>query len=997
MPLSGFSSLRVRLMVLVILAALPVLALILYNTVDQRSADIDQSQEETQRLNRLAVSTQEEWLEGARQLLISHSHIPAVRNRDAVACNEFFASVLKDYPFYANLFAAVPNGDIFCSVIPLKQPVNIADRAWFQRAVSSRDFSIGDYQAAGRITDIPVVVAAFPVYDNGGQLLAVVGISLDLDRLNELAAQTQLPQNAAFIVFDRKGTILTHYPDPEKWTGQSLPEADIIKTALSRNEGTAIMTGVDGIARIQAFAPINSGSRETGIYGSIGVPLSTVYAEANRALVINLSGLGIVIFLLLLIAWFGSDAFIVRHMKALMSAAKRLGAGDLRARTGMPYGKGELGELARVFDVMAQSLEERGAERQRAEENTARYREIFENSLNEIYMFDAETLQFIEVNGAAQRNLGYSMPELEQMTPLDLKPALTPETFADLVTPLKTGDKEKIVFYTDHKRKDGSLYPVEVHLQCFIFESHRVFVAIILDITERKLAERALQESETKLRAIFQESRDAIGVSKAGTHVLVNTAYLKLFGYEDESELFGTSILSLIAPDEREKVQENGRMLMEVGEAPQFYETRGLRKDGSEFDMDVSVSTYELEGEVYTLVTLRDITEHKILEESLRQSQKMEGVGRLAGGVAHDFNNFLTAVEGYIDLTLLDLPDGSHERENLLEARHSAERAADLTRQLLLFSRREPLEPKPVNLNAIINELLKMLSRLIGEQYSIITSLDDDLPTVKADTGHIEQVLMNLVVNARDAMGGGGEIEIGTAKVQVDEEYVYSHTGARTGKFARLFVRDTGSGMDADTLSHVFEPFFSTKKTGMGTGLGLSVVYGIIAQHGGWIDVESKPGSGSTFSVFLPAVPFEVAETGVETVLIDALQGHGEKILLVEDEESVRALAEKMLSGHNYTVVSAASAEEALDIFEKESGDFRLVFSDVILPGMDGIRLVGRLIECKPELRVMLASGFMEGMDFQKIRRKGYRFLEKPYALTDLLQQVKELLEEATL
>lgn len=543
-------------------------------------------------------------------------------------------------------------------------------------------------------------------------------------------------------------------------------------------------------------------------------------------------------------------------------------------------------------------------------------------------------------------------------------------------------------------RVDGSHIPVEVIAAPFVFKGRPAMQVIAQDITNRKLAEAAHKESETKLLAIFEQSRDAIGVSKAGVHVMVNPAHIHLFGYEDEDELLGTPVLNLIAPSERDRIRENVRLRAAGVEVSRNYESRGLRKDGTEFDMDVSISTYEINDEIYTLAILRDISERKTLEESLRQAQKMESVGRLAGGVAHDFNNFLTAVEGYIDLALLSLPDHCSERENLLEARHSADRAANLTRQLLLFSRREPLKLKLVNLNTIVKEILKMLERLIGEQYSISSSFDKKLPAVKADAGQIEQVLMNLLVNARDAMAGGGKIFIGTEKIQVTEEYMSSHTRAQVGEYARLYVQDMGSGMDADTLSHIFEPFFSTKEAGVGTGLGLSVVYGIVVQHGGWIDVESRPGSGSTFSVFLPVSPISAEDEAVEIVPADQLSGKGEKILLVEDDESVRMLAEKMLSSNNYSVVSASSAEEGLEMFEKEGGEFDLVFSDVVLPGMNGIKLIERLSELKPELRVLLATGFVEGLDFQVIDEKGYCLLEKPYALTDLLLQVRELLNQ---
>ncbi|MHB1391228.1 MAG: hybrid sensor histidine kinase/response regulator [Thermoleophilia bacterium] len=650
------------------------------------------------------------------------------------------------------------------------------------------------------------------------------------------------------------------------------------------------------------------------------------------------------------------------------------------------------GKLSRML-LIAKDITDGKKMKEELQDSEARFRSLFDNSPLMLFVLDPDGT-VVTVNLAGISQLGYAAEELIGQSVLKVFNPEDRKTVLAQVEQLMKSASVTGTWTIKKVCKDGTEIWVNEVARLMEWPHGRPVILILCEnITDRKLAEMALAESETKLRAIFENSRDAIGVSIAGEHVLVNSAYVKLFGYEDEGELIGRPILKLIAPDERDQVMVKVGQRADRESADNFFETCGLTKDGTEFDMEVSVSTYKLDNQTYTLVMLRDISEHKTLEESLRQAQKMESIGRLAGGVAHDFNNYLTAVEGYIDLTLLDLPDGGDQRSNLLEARHSAERAANLTRQLLLFSRYEPLKPAVLNLNAIISNLLKMLSRLIGEQYTIASHFDDDLPPVKADAGQIEQVLMNLVVNARDAMADGGEIEIGTKKVLVDEVYARSHAVARAGEFVRFYVRDAGIGMDGDTCLHVFEPFFSTKQPGHGTGLGLSVAYGIIAQHDGWIEVESQPGCGATFSVFLPASDkAQLAET--ETQPAGELRGQGQKILLVEDEESVRTLAEKMLAGNDYHVISAASAEEALELFEAAGGAYDLVFSDVILPGMNGVRLVERLLEIKPGLLVMLASGFAEGVDFQAIRDQGYRFLDKPYALTDLLRQVKELLEE---
>jgi len=364
-------SLRVRLILLVLLAIVPAFVMMVYSAAEQRQRDGAQAQETALRLARLASSKQEELIEDARHLLIALAQISAVRGRDPVTCSALLANLLKGYTRYANLGAADSAGDIFCSAVPLTAPVNAADRAWFQRAVQTRDFAVGEYQI-GRITGRAVLVFGYPVLDEAGTVQAVVFAPLDLVWLNQLGAEAQLPEGSALTVIDRNGTILARYPDPEKWIGQSMPEASIVEVALTHpGEGTAEAAGVDGVPRLYAFTSLR-GAPIDSLHVSVGIPAQVAFAEAERILVRNLAGLGLVTALGLLAAWVGGNVFILRRVDALMRATKRLAAGDLSARTGLPYGQGELSQLARAFDQMAESLEQRAAERRRAEEELRR-------------------------------------------------------------------------------------------------------------------------------------------------------------------------------------------------------------------------------------------------------------------------------------------------------------------------------------------------------------------------------------------------------------------------------------------------------------------------------------------------------------------------------------------------------------------------------------------------------------------------------------------------
>ncbi len=362
----SLSSLRARLLLLVLLAALPALGLILYTDLEQRRLAATQAQEDALRLARLAAADQAQLIQGAHQLLTALAQLPAVRNGDSDTCTMLFTRLFKQYPVYANLGAAQPNGEVFCSVTPLTQPISVAGSAWFQRVVQRRDFSIGEYQRS-LVTGEFTLVLGYPVLDAGDQVQAVVAAALDLGRLNQLAAQARLPEGAMLIAVDRNGTIVARYPDPGQWVGKVLPEVPIIKAMLTQGEGTAEVPGVDGIPYLYAFTQVR-GASEVGMYVSIGIPTKVAFAVANRRLVRNLTTLGLVSLLMLVAAWIGSDLLVLRQVNALVRATKLLRAGDLSARTGLPNGRGELDQLAAAFDNMAEALEQRAAERQQAEE-----------------------------------------------------------------------------------------------------------------------------------------------------------------------------------------------------------------------------------------------------------------------------------------------------------------------------------------------------------------------------------------------------------------------------------------------------------------------------------------------------------------------------------------------------------------------------------------------------------------------------------------------------
>ncbi|MFC2059550.1 ATP-binding protein [Chloroflexota bacterium] len=386
---------------------------------------------------------------------------------------------------------------------------------------------------------------------------------------------------------------------------------------------------------------------------------------------------------------------------------------------------------------------------------------------------------------------------------------------------------------------------------------------------------------------------------------------------------------------------------------------------------------------------------HKV-EAQLFQSQKMEAIGALTGGVAHDFNNLLTAILGFSELASASLGDNEPVRKDIEEVQAAAKRAASLTRQLLAFSRREVLQPKIMSLNALVTDMEKMLRRLIGEDIELVSVLEPKLRNLKADPGQIEQVIMNLVVNAKDAMPEGGKITIKTENITVNEEYCKFYPDAREGTFVSLMVEDTGAGIDKEVISHIFEPFFTTKELGKGTGLGLSVTYGVVRQHEGWINVYSEPGQGTIFRVYLPVVPAEAIAQTDDNVSLGQFKGNGERILIVEDQDEIRKFATRVLGENGYVEFEAASAREALDIFTSENGEFHMVFSDVILRDKNGLELADQLRSLKRQLPILITSGYTDQKaHWPIIQERGFRFLQKPYSVTDLLQAIKETMKQA--
>jgi PAS domain S-box-containing protein len=514
------------------------------------------------------------------------------------------------------------------------------------------------------------------------------------------------------------------------------------------------------------------------------------------------------------------------------------------------------------------------------------------------------------------------------------------------------------------------------------------------DISERKRAEAALRQADEMIRSMVQSSPlPIIAFDAEGRIKLWNRAAEQTFGWT-AGEVIGSRTPTV---NEEQRVEHNE--LRERAMKGEVFTGRSITrqsKDGKPANLKLScAATFDAEGNATGVTAIfEDVTDSNKLEEQLRQAQKMEAVGRLAGGVAHDFNNLLTVVLGASDLLLLELQPNDPHRSVIGEIREAGERAAALTTQLLAFSRKQLVEPKVFVVNELVADVNKMLRRLIGEDIQVSMRLSPDLSAVEADRGQIEQVLVNLAVNARDAMPRGGALIIETANVTLAEDYVRSHTGVLAGEYVMLAVSDTGTGMSEDTKAHLFEPFFTTKEAGRGTGLGLATCYGIVRKAGGHIGVYSETGVGTAMKVYLPRAASK-GDAAEVTAVAPVARG-SETILVVEDDNAVRTITLRVLKAQGYNVLEAADGPSALAALESHQGPVQLLFTDVVLPGMGGREVAERVRALRPDMKILFTSGYTDDVILQnKLLEHNVLVLQKPFTPATLAAKVREILDAA--
>jgi PAS domain S-box-containing protein len=510
---------------------------------------------------------------------------------------------------------------------------------------------------------------------------------------------------------------------------------------------------------------------------------------------------------------------------------------------------------------------------------------------------------------------------------------------------------------------------------------------------EKRRVEQELNKSQQWLSAVIEASRDGIAVFDSGQFLFANPAFARLYGVRSPSELIGQEIGKVMGNEAQQQFETWQRQRDRGVSPPTLTEFRSLEKDGHWLELEASLSFTTIADKSFLMVVVRDIRDRRRLEEQLRQSQKMDAIGKLASGVAHDFNNLLTAITGYSQLALQNLKPDHPLRAELGEIQKAADKAASLTHQLLAFSRKQPVTQRIINLNTTVLDMQRMLTRIIGSHIDLRTFLGESLGQVKADPDQIGQVILNLIVNARDAMPNGGKLTIETTNVDFDEEAALHHGRLQPGPWVLLSVSDSGCGMDSETQSHVFEPFFTTKEPGKGTGIGLSTVYAIVEQSGGGIWVYSEPNRGTTFKIYLPRVDGE-SERRTPGPLPEADSEVFETVLLVEDDEMVRHLMRQVLARRGYTVFEARQSAEAIEACRTQQGVIHLLVTDMVMPGLNGWELAQRVVELRPEIKTLFVSGYAEAaLIHQGIQDNTVNFLQKPFSPAAFASKVRAILD----
>jgi len=932
----------------------------------------------------------------------------ALERKDISAIEARLKRIMEIYPKFENgMFILDMKGNLWADYpsYPETRGKNFGFREYFKTTMEKQKGIIGVPYRSARTGELVLTFTAL-LRGTSNQIVGLLGCSVQLLHPNALGGirKTRIGESGYVYIYDTSRLMILHPEDRRVLQRDVAPGMNkLFDAAIEGFEGTGETVNSRGVPMLLSLKRIEGTHWILGAQQPRKEAFAPIKEARNRIILL--------VFFAAVIAIL-TGVFAVRRLTEplvkLRNVTMRLGqsveriTGDSREKE-LDFqeelkeirSSDEIGDLASAFGEMYEKLKETFASLKETistlRESEERYRILAEAAHDMIFILNRDgSIQYVNEFAARQHKL--SAKEIIGKREDELFPPQVSERhMSNLQKVFETGQPlygENLAGFTKEEMWLGTwLVPL-------FKESKEVgaVLGISRDITERRQMEGALRQSEEKYRSLVANANDAIFIAQDGFVKFPNPSALAMTGFSAE-EYATIPFVHLIHPEDREMVDERYSQRLRGEEVPNNYSFRILNKAGNELWVQLNAVPVDWEGRRAVLCFLRDITPQKRLEAQVLQAQKMEAVGTLAGGIAHDFNNLLQTVLGYAEILLSEREKDGPGRQELLAIKHATQRGAELTRQLLTFSRKVQSKLRPINLNKEVIQVEGLLKRTLPKMIEVELQLADDLKVINADPAQVEQMLMNLAVNARDAMPERGRLVIRTQNVVLDETFSRKHLETKPGDYVRLTVSDTGHGMNRETLKHIFEPFYTTKGLGKGTGLGLAMVYGIVRSHDSHIFCESAPGKGTTFDIYFPVI-----EQGIETETFhqkEEMAGGIETILLVDDEKSILDFGRRVLSNFGYTVLAASAGEGALEIYQNEKEKVDLIILDLIMPGMGGQRCLEELLRISPEAKVIIASGYsIDGHPKTMIEAGARAFVNKPYDIKQILKIIRTVLDE---
>ena len=996
------------MLLLLLIIFLPASAIIVAASLTHTSRVIKGEENRAILLVQSLSARHEQIVVGTEQMLTTLAQLPEVQKRDASACSELFRQIRKSFPFYAFLGAITAHGDVFASSPPLRDKVNLGDRKYVRDTILTHNLSVGEYHI-GKISKTASLSYAYPAFDAEGNLTAIVIAAFNVDEYAHFLAGTNLPKGTSFTVTHKKGIRVFRVPENDaNAPGEGVPE-DVFREMSTGDElGTFRRTGDDDVYRIHAFKQLRL--REDSppyLYLKVGTPTNRFLEAAGFEMFGYLSVLGILGLLAMCLVWRYANRLLIRPVNQLVKTTQRFGKAEMWARTGLPHSNNEVGLLAKSFDDMASLLEMRDIERKKADDALRASEEMFR-----LLVENAPDAIFVQTKGL----FAYVNPAAVNLFGADSRDQLIGKSNLERLHPDYREEVEKRIHLLTNEKKpvpnieqnflriDGSVVEAETSAVPITYDGQDGALVFVRDISERIRAKEEHEHLNRLNRLILAAASEGIiGLDAEGKTIFSNPSSAAMLGYEID-EMLGKDMHELIHHSKLDGSlcpRSVCRMhaTLRTGNPCPMREEALWRKNGEVFPALYSCTPIIEAGKIIgAVLTIRDITERKkdeeiksMLEAKLSQAQKFEAIATLAGGIAHDFNNILAPIIGFTEMALRDVSLPGSIRNSLEQVFSAGLRAKDLVRQILTFSRPgEESGKRPLEISLLAKEVLKLLRASLPASVEIRQNLEKG--RVLADATQIHQILMNLCVNATHAMEDNGILEVDLTRVDLSEEDLESLSlvGLNPGPFLRLSVSDTGCGMDVATMYRIFEPYFTTKSSGKGTGLGLAVVHGIVKRHDGAVSVQSVLGKGSTFTIYLPRLQAAAENIDEPTHYIE--KGN-EKILFVDDEQFMVETGTQILRLLGYQVTPVTDSMHALELFRADADRFDLIITDYTIPELSGTELAEEIHRIRPGIPIIMCTGLHENVPPDTAVEFGVEIIVKPFVVKDLAKIVRKALD----